>query len=204
VRTVDQQLDEALEMTFPASDPVAIDAPESRPHGHHPERGEPGMNPTKNDLSQSTRAKVAALLNARLADAIDLQLQCKQAHWNVKGPQFIALHELFDQTHGVALESVDLLAERAVQLGGVALGTVQAVTAGTTLKPYPIDIADGRAHLQALSSALAEFGSRARAAIDECSGVGDQDSADVFTEISRGVDKQLWFVEAHLHGETGR
>jgi starvation-inducible DNA-binding protein len=159
-------------------------------------------HPTKSTLPESIRAKVASLLNARLADAIDLQLQCKQAHWNVKGRQFIALHELFDQTHGVVLESVDLLAERAVQLGAVALGTAQTVVRATTLKEYPTEIADGRAHAEALSSALAEFGAGTRAAIDECSGLGDQASADVFTEILRSVDKQLWFVEAHLQDET--
>jgi starvation-inducible DNA-binding protein len=203
VTAVDRKLDEALEMTFPASDPVAVDGPSVS--GALRKGGDRVMmNPTRNDLSEATRAKVAALLNARLADAIDLQLQCKQAHWNVKGPHFIALHELFDQTHGVALEAVDLLAERAVQLGDVALGTVQLVASRTTLKAYPTDITDGRAHVEALSSALSELGARVRAAIDECSGAGDQDSADVCTEISRSIDKQLWFVEAHLQGDPSR
>ena len=88
--------------------------------------------------------------------------------------------------------------------GSIALGTVQQVASRTTLKEFPTDITDGRAHVKTLSSALAEFGARARAAIDECSGVGDQDSADIFTEISRSIDKQLWFVEAHLQGDAAR
>ena len=158
------------------------------------------MNSTKNDLPESIRKRIAAILNVRLADAIDLQLQAKQAHWNVKGPQFIALHELFDQVASGAAVSVDLLAERAVQLGAVAEGTVQIVAERSSLKPYPIEISDGRAHVEALANALAEVAARTRAAIDECGQIGDQDSADVFTEVSRSVDKHLWFVEAHLAG----
>jgi starvation-inducible DNA-binding protein len=140
-------LDEALEMTFPASDPVSLAVTT-------PTKGSrAAAHPTKNDLPENGRVKVASLLNARLADAIDLQLQAKQAHWNVKGPQFIALHELFDQVHGAALEASDLLAERAVQLGGTAIGTVQAVAERTTLKAYPTDASDGAAHVDLLSSA---------------------------------------------------
>ena len=157
--------------------------------------------PTKNDLPENARVKAGALLNARLADAIDLQLQAKQAHWNVKGPQFIALHELFDRAHGVALEASDLLAERAVQLGGTAIGTLQAVAERTTLKAYPTAVSDGLAHVEVLSSALADFGAKARDAIEECAELGDATSADLFTEITRSIDKQLWLVEAHLQRE---
>ena len=116
------------------------------------------MHQTKNDISLETRTKVVALLNARLADAIDLTLQGKQAHWNVKGPQFIALHELFDKVVESAEDWVDDLAERVVALGGVAEGTVGAVGKKTTLAAYPIDISDGPEHVDALSSALAKFG----------------------------------------------
>ena len=162
------------------------------------------MNSTKNDLPDPIRKRIAAILNARLADAIDLQLQAKQAHWNVKGPQFIALHELFDQVASGAAVSVDLLAERAVQLGAVAEGTVQIVAERSSLKPYPIEISDGRAHVEALANALAEVAARTRAAIDECGQIGDQNSADLFTEVSRSVDKHLWFVEAQLAGSGER
>ncbi len=153
---------------------------------------------TKNDLPAKLREKMIVLLNARLADSIDLQTQCKQAHWNVKGPDFIALHELFDKVNEDVEEYVDLIAERAVQLGGVAEGVIQGVVRKTQLKPYGAKGASGRDHVEALSSALAEYGKWVRAAIDVSDRAGDKDTADIFTEISRGTDKWLWFVEAHL------
>ena len=155
------------------------------------------MHPAKNDLPQKTRAKVTAILADRLADATDLMLQSKQAHWNVKGPSFIALHELFDKVAESAEEWVDGLAERIVQLGGTAEGTVQATAGRTSLAPYPLTIVSGTDHVEALSSALAAFGRKARAAIDKTDKQGDRDTADLFTEISRDVDKYTWFVEAH-------
>src|SRR5437588_228950 len=112
------------------------------------------MFKTKNDLPDDTRAKVIELLNARLADAIDLQSQTKQAHWNVKGPNFISLHELFDTINKNAADNVDDLAERIVQLGGVAEGTVRKVAKRTSLNEYPPNAVDGRSHVEALSSAL--------------------------------------------------
>lgn len=153
---------------------------------------------TSNDLPESIRAQVAGLLDDRLADAVDLASQAKQAHWNVKGPQFIALHKLFDDVHEAVTAYVDMLAERVVQLGGIAQGTVRMVAERTGLTEYPHTIAEGSEHATALAGALAEFGSRVRKAIDECAELGDQDSADICTEISRGVDKLLWFVEAHV------
>jgi starvation-inducible DNA-binding protein len=158
------------------------------------------MFKTKNDLSEAIRTKVIALLNTRLADAIDLQTQSKQAHWNVKGPNFIALHELFDKVNEDVEDYVDDLAERVVQLGGVAEGTARVVAKRSTLSEYPAAV-DGRSHVEALSSALAAFGKSARKAIVESNELGDLDTADLFTEISRGTDKWLWFVEAHLQAE---
>jgi starvation-inducible DNA-binding protein len=155
------------------------------------------MFETKNDLSSAIRTKTVELLNARLADAIDLQTQVKHAHWNVKGPNFIALHELFDKINEDVLEYVDELAERAVQLGGVAQGTVRVVAQHSTLSDYPATAVDGRSHVEALSSVLAAFGKSARQAIDTANELRDLDTADLFTEISRGIDKWLWFVEAH-------
>ncbi|HJR18028.1 MAG TPA: DNA starvation/stationary phase protection protein Dps [Gemmatimonadales bacterium] len=157
--------------------------------------------PTKNDLPEATRAKVSGLLNQRLADCIDLQTQCKQAHWNVKGSNFIALHKLFDEVNADVEEYVDLLAERVVQLGGVAEGTARAVAERTTLADYPSFLTSGEAHVDALSSALAAFGAGTRKAIQQVDQLQDDDSVDILTEISRGVDKWLWFVEAHLQGE---
>src|SRR5438067_8874767 len=159
------------------------------------------MFKTKNDLPEATRVKVIELLNARLADCIDLQTQTKQAHWNVKGPTFIALHELFDQINEAVEDYVDDIAERAVQLGGVAEGTARMVAKRSSLSEYPTNAADGRSHVDALSSALAAFGKAARKAIEQANELGDLDTADAFTEVSRGVDKWLWSVEAHLQAE---
>ncbi len=159
------------------------------------------MFKTKNDLPEATRVKVIELLNARLADCKDLQTQTKQAHWNVKGPNFIGLHELFDKINEEVDEYVDEIAERAVQLGGVAEGTARVVAKRSSLPEYPLNISDGRSHVEALSSALAAFGKGARKAINETNDLGDLDTADLFTEVSRGIDKWLWFVEAHLQAE---
>jgi starvation-inducible DNA-binding protein len=159
------------------------------------------MFKTKNDLAEAGRTKVITLLNARLADAIDLQTQMKQAHWNVKGPNFIALHELFDKITEDVEDYVDLIAERAVQLGGVALGTARSIVTRSALREYPLDIVGGRDHVEAVSTALAAFGKSARQAIDASNELRDADTADLFTEVSRGVDKWLWFVEAHLHAD---
>ena len=159
------------------------------------------MFKTKNDLSEGTRVKAIELLNARLADCTDLQTQTKQAHWNVKGPSFIALHELFDKVYEDVADYVDTIAERAVQLGGVAEGTARMVAKRSSLSEYPANTVDGRGHVEALSSALAAFGKAARKAITEANDLGDLDTADLFTEVSRGIDKWLWFVEAHSQAE---
>jgi starvation-inducible DNA-binding protein len=159
------------------------------------------LHRTKNDLPEASRSKLVELLGSRLSSAIDLYLQVKQAHWNVKGPNFIALHELFDQVGEIVEDSVDDLAERIVQLGGTARGTVQAVGKETSLKAYPLEITSGPDHVEALSSALAAFGAQARAAIALSNELDDADTADLFTEISRNVDKQLWFVESHAHSK---
>lgn len=156
------------------------------------------LYPTRNDIRQPLRSRLIELLNARLADAIDLQTQTKTAHWNVKGPGFIALHELFDRIHGSVTEYVDLLAERAVQLGGVAEGTARAVAARSELDDYPLDIAADQQHVHAMADALGAFGSRVRRAIGEAEDLHDPGTTDLFTEISRGIDRWLWLVEAHL------
>jgi len=159
-------------------------------------------HPTLNDLPDTTRSQMIDLLNERLADAIDLQLQSKQAHWNVKRAQFIALHKLFDELHDAAAEYVDLLAERAVQLGGIAEGTSASVAERSELPQYPVNISSGEEHVWAVSNALASFGGRIRQAIDDADELGDAATTDIFTEIARGVDKWLWFVEAHADTAT--
>jgi len=161
----------------------------------------PRLRQTKNDLPETTRIEVIGLLNGRLADAIDLQTQCKQAHWNVKGPSFIALHKLFDELYGEVGEYVDLLAERVVQLGGIAEGTVGVVVERTTPPDYPIGLSLEAEHIAALSDALAAFGRVVRIGIEEMNDLQDAGSADILTEISRGIDKALWFVEIHAAGD---
>lgn len=154
--------------------------------------------PARNDLPEASRSALIDLLDARLADAVDLKTQMKQAHWNVKGPNFFPLHELFDKINVDADGYADLLAERAVQLGGIVHGTARHVALSSTLPEYP-SAREGHQHVEAVATALAAFGKSVRAAIDASDRLGDQDTADIFTEISRGVDKWLWFVEAHLH-----
>ena len=157
----------------------------------------PIMYETENDLPKSARSELNALINQRLADVIDLQMQLKQAHWNVKGPHFIGLHELFDKIAEEVESYVDEIAERIVQLGGIAQGTVRAAAARSRLDEYPLTIADGAAHVEAVAKALSTFGREARVSIDEANALFDADTADLFTEVSRGIDKWLWFVEAH-------
>ena len=158
---------------------------------------EPKMYETENDISKERRTELNALLNLRLASAVDLQLQMKQAHWNVKGPSFIGLHELFDKVAEAVEDYVDQIAERIVQLGGVAEGTVRMTAARTQLTEYSPEISEGMEHVEFVARALSTFGQQARATIDEANALDDADTADLFTEVSRGIDKWLWFVEAH-------
>ncbi len=158
------------------------------------------LHATKNGLAIDTRRAMVSLLNQQLADAIDLALQAKQAHWNVKGPHFIGLHELFDKVAEELEEFIDEIAERAVELGGTALGTVQVLAKTSRLPAYPLTLVSGREHVDALSSALAAFGQTTRDAIETAAKEGDADTADLFTGASRDIDKLLWMVEAHLEG----
>ena len=156
------------------------------------------MHKTKIDLNKGDREKIIEILNSSLADASDLKSQAKQAHWNVKGMSFIALHELFDQVATEVEAYTDLIAERITTLGGTALGTIRVAANRSSLSEYPLEITDGADHVDALSSALSDFGKKIRKNIDETDELGDKDTADIFTEISRGIDKSLWFVEAHI------
>ena len=159
------------------------------------------MYETENDIPEPRRSELNALMNQQLANAVDLQTQMKQAHWNVKGPHFIGLHELFDKIDEAVEGYVDLIAERIVQLGGIAEGTARVAAEHSRLEEYPLDIADGHAHIEAVAKALSTFGHEARKTIDEADELQDADTADIFTEISRGIDKWLWFVEAHSQAE---
>lgn len=156
------------------------------------------MHNTKIDIEKDIREKMIGILNSRLADSIDLKSQAKQAHWNVKGMSFIALHELFDQVATEVEIHIDTIAERVTILGGTAEGTVRVAAEKSTLSQYPMEITEGRDHVDALSSALAQFGKNVRANIDDADDAGDKDTADLFTGVSRDIDKLLWFVEAHI------
>lgn len=150
------------------------------------------------DLDDNTRKAMIALLNARLIDGIDLRLALKQAHWNVKGANFIALHEMFDAMQARVDGFADDIAERSVALGGIVAGTSQAVVEGSKLDAYPVGATAQDEHLKAIAERVARFGKLARRAIDEADEAGDKDTADLFTAISRQMDKDLWFLEAHL------
>ena len=157
----------------------------------------PKMYETENDISLQRRTQLNALMNQRLASAVDLQMQMKQAHWNVKGPSFIGLHELFDKVAEAVEGYVDQIAERIVQLGGVAEGTVRMAASRTRLTEYSPEISEGMAHVEGVARALSTFGQEARNTINEAEELDDAGTADLFTEISRGIDKWLWFVEVH-------
>ena len=149
------------------------------------------------DIDNNTRKSMIALLNARVADAIDLKLAVKQAHWNIKGPGFIAVHELLDQISARVEEAYDTMAERVVQLDGHALGTTQAVAKATKLEAYPTDAVSQDEHIQALSERFAAFAGSIREAIEEADKAGDAGTTDIFTQISRAVDKDAWFIASH-------
>jgi len=165
------------------------------------QKGEGWRFPTKNTLSEKVRIQIETILQDRLADSIDLQTQAKQAHWNVKGPAFIALHELFDKIAEESEEYPDLIAERIVQFGGVAQGTIQVVVNRSSLPEYPLVLATGHEHVEALSHALAVYGELIRTTIKQATELDDPATADIFTQISRSVDKNLWFIEAHNQAE---
>jgi starvation-inducible DNA-binding protein len=151
------------------------------------------------DLSEEARASVVALLNQTLAATIDLQSQAKQAHWNVKGPDFIQLHELFDELSGELIEFIDLIAERVTSLAGVALGTARIAASASILPEYPLTAVGGLEHVTALADRYGKYAAHVRSGIEQSDSYGDADTADLYTEISRAIDKRLWFLEAHLH-----
>lgn len=154
--------------------------------------------PTRIDLGMDIRQEVVAILSQTLAATLDLKTQTKQAHWNVKGLDFYQLHELFDELAGELEEYVDMVAERITALGGTAMGTARIAAQTSILPEYPYDIVDGAEHITALAERYAAYGEHLRSAIDQTDNLGDADTADLYTEISRTIDMRLWFLEAHL------
>ncbi|MGK7938283.1 MAG: DNA starvation/stationary phase protection protein Dps [Xenococcaceae cyanobacterium] len=153
---------------------------------------------TRIDIAEEVRVKVIDILNQSLAATLDLKTQTKQAHWNVKGTDFYQLHELFDEMSGELEEYVDMVAERVTALGGTALGTARMAASESILPEYPLDAVSGIEHITALADRYAAYGKHVREAIDATDELGDADTADLYTEISRTIDKRLWFLEAHL------
>lgn len=160
------------------------------------------MISTRNSIHDNARKAAIAALSARMADAIDLALAIKHAHWNVRGPQFIAVHEMLDTLRGEMDDHVDTMAERVSQLAGTPQGTLQGVSGATSLPAYPADAKTIEAHLTALADRYGAFANAVRKDIEAVGEAGDPTSADVLTQVSRGVDKALWFIEAHLPGNA--
>jgi starvation-inducible DNA-binding protein len=154
--------------------------------------------PTRIDLAEEVRRPMITLLNQQIAGTFDLYSQTKQAHWNVKGAQFYSLHELFDKLAEEVEGYVDLIAERATAMGGLALGTVRLSAANSQLAELPLEVTDSLPMVEALAERYAALAASTRRAIETADGNGDADTADLFTEVSRGLDKALWFLEAHL------
>ena len=161
------------------------------------------LHPTRTKLESNARAVAIEVLNKRLADGLDLALITKQAHWNLKGPQFIGIHLMLDGFRTEQDDLTDKMAERITALGGTALGTAQTITAGSQLTPYPTDIYRIADHLAALIDRYSVYANSVRENIDETDEAGDPDTADLLTEVSRAIDKQLWFLEAHVQEPTG-
>jgi starvation-inducible DNA-binding protein len=156
------------------------------------------MPTTRNSIHDNARKAAIAALGARMADAIDLALAIKHAHWNVRGPQFIAVHEMLDTLRTQMDDHVDTMAERVSQLAGTPQGTLQGVSGATSLPAYPADAKTIEAHMTALADRYGAFANAVRKDIEAVGDAGDPTSADVLTQVSRGVDKALWFIEAHL------
>ena len=158
----------------------------------------PYFHPTRNDIDPKVRAEVSSILSVTLATSLDLKTQAKQAHWNVKGGSFLQLHELFDELSTELEVYVDTIAERIAALGGSPLGTARIAAANSVIPEYPFELIDGLDHVTALAERYASYGSHLRAAIEQTDTLGDADTADIYTNISKEVDKRLWFLESHI------
>ena len=155
------------------------------------------MHPTSHDLSKQKRQAICGVLQSNLVDGIDLVYQLKQAHWTLRGPNFIGFHELLDTLHEQVEDKVDLVAERISVLGGQVEGTIEVAAQSSRLPKYPLDIASVEKHVEALSKSFAAYAKNNRAAIEEATDAGDEATADLFTEVTRAADRALWFIEAH-------
>lgn len=156
------------------------------------------MHRTKIGIPEKDRIKLATLLNNSLASANDLYAQLKQAHWNIKGPEFIALHQLFDELAEQLEEQVDIIAERVTSLGGTAFGTIQATVENTSLRLYPLDIFLAKEHVEHLAHNIAILGKESRKNVCLAEELDDAGTSDLYITLARLLDKALWFLEAHI------
>lgn len=156
------------------------------------------LHATRISIPEKERSELIELLNHTLASAADLYTQCKHAHWNVKGMEFIALHKLFDELAHELEEQVDIIAERATSLGGSALGTIQSVVQNTHLRTYPTEPLTAQKHLEHLAHNFAILGELARKNIKVSEELEDMATNDLYIDLARMLDKNLWFIEAHL------
>lgn len=154
--------------------------------------------PTRTRLAPEVQVEIIEILNQTLATSIDLRMQVKCAHWNVKGMQFYALHQLFDKVAAQLDFFAGLLAERIAALGGVALGTVQIAGMRSQLSPYLNNLSSGSEFVTEIAERMATYAESVRLCIELANGLGEADTADLYTEISRATDKSLWMLEAHL------
>lgn len=176
-------------------------AAKATPAGRNGSR--PAMHRTMIDIPERTRVQIVAILNQSLADASDLHTQCKQAHWNVKGKDFYQLHLLFDELATELDEYADLIAERITALAGMAMGTVRMAAKNSSLPEFPTDIFEGMDFVVALAERFSEFGASCRENIDKTQDLDDVGTSDLYTEIVRGIDKRLYFLEAHIQDTPG-
>ena len=158
------------------------------------------MYKSPSHLPEAARSKVAATLNERLADGLDLHSQIKVAHWNIKGPQFAALHPLFE-TFAVGLaEHNDSLAERAVTLGGRAYGSARHVAQNSRLPEYPQETSRDLEHVKLLADRIEKYLDGVRQSRTLAGDAGDTDSADLLGTIVAEFEKHAWFLRASLEG----
>lgn len=156
------------------------------------------LHATRISLPERERVEIIGILNQLLASTTDLHMQLKQAHWNVKGPEFIALHKLFDDIAEQVEEQVDIIAERITTLGGTALGTLQEAAKNTGLRTYPTNIFSAKDHIEYLTHNIALLGETARTTIKTTEGLGDLVTSELCIELTTVLDKNLWFIEAHV------
>ena len=165
----------------------------------HPSNDHPFLHTARIDIPPEIRAYLITLLNSTLSCSVDLRSHIKQAMWTVKGADVLQLQALF-ATMATELEAyADLVAERIAVLGGVARGTARTAATQSTLLEYPSDLIEGSAHVLALAERFASYSTALRTSMKHATDVEDVGSAALYTDITRGVEKRLGLLEAHLH-----